>query len=77
MEKNWIPADEIEELEGLKRLICSGIGGMDSFKKQRSHIMKIAYSCLRHTDRTFGDCQMLAWGAFDDLSCDEHSKEEL
>ena len=56
------PADAEKELKELKKLACStDFGGWEDFRKERSHILNLAYICLRSSNKTFSECQRDAW----------------
>ena len=77
MEQKWISEAEAEkELKNLRMLVCSAnFGGMDDFSKERSHLLKLAYVCLRTTKFDFGECQQLAWDEYKKMKKDECNKE--
>lgn len=65
--KNWFPADDEQELKSLQRLVCSGeFGGMDDFRKERSHILRMAYHCMDNNKWSFGACQKKSWARYKD-----------
>ena len=76
MDENWKPAAD-EELLALKKLVCSqDFGGMEDFSKERSHILRLAYICLRTTKLDFGECQKRSWDEYRNMMKKE-CKEEL
>ena len=60
--------NEVEkELQALRTLVCGGnFGGMDDFSAERSHILKLTYTCLRSSKKSFGECQKEAWKQYRD-----------
>ena len=50
------------ELRSLQSLVCGrDFGGMADFSAERSHVLRLAYSCLRNSKMNFSECQKLAW----------------
>jgi len=65
---NEINPEVKRELIALRTLVCNGdFGGMDGFSQERSHILKLTYSCLRNKNKTFGECQKEAWRSYRDF----------
>ena len=76
MEQKWIPEAD-EELLALKKLACSSnFGGMEDFSKERSHVLKLAYICLRTSKKTFSECQHEAWEEYKNMK-NKECKEEI
>ena len=67
----WLAFISGRELEELRQIKCCEIGGMDNFREERSKIMKLAYTCLKNTDKTFGECQKMAWDLQKSLTCEK------
>jgi len=67
----WLNSEKgKKQYQELKQFVCSSdSGGMDNFRKERSHVMSLAYACLEDTDLTFSQCQKEAWKVRKNLRC--------